>query len=257
MDTVEEKRVFADKTGSDTVLVAADIGIVSVAVTADRVGEFELVHRCSPRDIVGRNGQLVVATEEDVLVTDTFDYSGFGPAIAVGVDDGAPVAVGPDGGIGRFDGAWTDRGQVAGVAAIDGDLVAADDGVYRLNAEPVNVGLDAVRDVSAPAVPLAATATGLFALGNGWIDVLDGNFHVVTQRSDGRLGHASAADGFYERADNEWRRLEVPVDDPIIGVAYGGGVYAVTENGVFLAEAGDGWRRTRLGVTGVVGIALP
>lgn len=256
MDTLEEKRVFATKTGSDTVLVAADIGIVAVAVTADRVGEYGLVHRCAPRDIAGSNGQLVVATDDDVLITDAFEHTGFGPSSAVGFTDGSPVAAGLDGRIGRYDGAWTHRWTVEGIAALDGDLVAAVDGVYQLNDEPVNVGLKDVRDVSASAVPLAATGSGLYALGNGWLDVLDGDFHFVAQRADGIAAHAGTANGFYERTDNEWRLLDVPVDDPIVGVGYGDGVYAVTDTGIFLTRSGTEWRRTSLGVAGVVGIAV-
>lgn len=257
MDTIEEKRVYGDRTGSVVVFIAAEIGLVAVSVAGDRVGEFGLVHACTPRAIAGMSGRLVVATDDDVLIDESFTPTEFGPATAVGFIDGHPVAAAPDGRVCRLNDTHEEVAVVPRATAIDGELVGTPDGVYRIGATPVNVGLTEVRDVAAAGVPLAATAAGLYTLGNGWMDVLPGDFHVVTQAEHDDRAHAATTDGFFERTSTGWQARDLPVDGRVVGVAYDDATYAVTADGVLLAQATDQWTRTDLGVRAVRGIAVP
>jgi hypothetical protein len=68
--------------------------------------------------------------------------------------------------------------------------------------------------------------------------------------------HLSEDGDLYERSENGWRRCDLPVAEPVADVAYGESAYAVTEDGTFLANAGDGWRHRSLGLPGVVGLAV-
>jgi hypothetical protein len=257
MSSIDEKRVYDDAAGRETVYVAAGAGVAAVSVSGDIVGEFALAHRCAARDISGSDGRLAVATDEDVLVGDgeTFDSTGFGPAVAVGFDGDTLLAGDPEGGVHRLaDGDWHSVGSVEGrVRAIDGDLVAAESGVYRVGNDLRHVGLDDARDVAVDGF-LAATGRGLYRLGNGWLDELDGDVRVVA--SDGERAHAATPDALYERRDGDWTRVETPVEEPVVGVAYGDAVYAVTDSGTFFADAGDGWRTRSLGLSGVRGLVV-
>jgi hypothetical protein len=282
-DTIEEKRVYSDKTGKVEVFVATELGVVTVDVAGDRVGEFGLDHRCTARAIVAAGDQVAVATEEDVdlAVGDTeFEPTGFGPAVAIGFADGRLVAANEDGWVARYNPdeadadvdladldaadadvaeklAWKTVGRIDTVRAIDGPLVAAADGVYRIGEDDLtHAGLDDVRDVAGLGVPLAATGEALYSLGNGWMDVLEGNFRAVT--SDGAArAHAVAATTLYARVDDQWEAVELPTPDPVVGVAYGtDAVFAATEAGTLLVDAGDGWQSQELGVRGVAGLAV-
>lgn len=281
MDDIEAKRVYGDRAGEGELLVAAGIGLVAVHVSADRVGRFGVVHRCDPADVAASGDRVVVATDEDVLLrgagADAFQQTGFGPAAAVGFDDDGLVAAGPDGRVARLSGgrggglgsgsggsdradgpdaeAWTDLGRVeADVRAIDGRLLAAADGVYRLPGLAY-AGLDDVRDVAA-AGPLAATGDGLYSLGNGWMDELSGAFRVVAAGGRGGESHAATAEAFYERGEDGWGTVALPAGGPVVDVAYGDATYAVTADGVVLAAGTDGYRSQSLGVDGVVGCAV-
>jgi len=273
MDDVEEKRVYGDRSGKADLLVAAAIGVLTVEVSVDRVGGFGVTRRCSPTDVAAGDGLVAVATEAGVLVRgpgdETFREAGFGPAVAVGVDDLGVVAAAPDGLVARLaagrsdaddedpvpdDGdAWADLGRLdAEVRAVDGDLLATASGVYRLP-DLDYVGLDDVADVAA-AGPLAATGDGLYSLGNGWLDELDGPFSVVA--SDGERAHAASAEDFFERRSRVWRPVALPAGGQVVDVTYGAVPFAVTDDGVLLAEREDGWEATSLGVAGVVGCAV-
>ncbi|MDG5777317.1 hypothetical protein VB773_03210 [Haloarculaceae archaeon H-GB2-1] len=272
--TLDEKRRYGTKREVSVVAVAAELGVATVEVSGDQIGRFHLEHRCSPRAIAGGNGRLAVATDEDVLVGDAADLepTGFGPAVAVGVGDGV-LAAGPDGEVARLvDDAWTTLGTVPDVRAIDGNLVAAADGVYRvLGDDLTNAGLDDVRDVATAGLPLAATGHGLYYLGNGWMDAHDGAFEVVAAGDD--QAHAATSDALYELVGDahasfdggqDWQARDLSVAEPVAGVAYGECPYVVTENGTFLVDAdpettpdgGGGWRSRSLGLTGVVGLAV-
>lgn len=275
MPTIREKRVYDEATTPTPVFVAAEQGLVLARLSADAVGEFSLERRCTARDVaVGGDGTLALATDESTLVApdadpEQFRETGFGPATAVAVVEGtdrAVVAADESGGIARLpvgdDGSpeadWEPLGSVDDVRALDGRLVAAVDGIHRVTASGlVDAGLDDARDVAARIAPLAATAAGLYELGNGWMVAREGPYGIVA--TDGEQAHAVAADGTVlerETGGGEWTELETPAEDAIADFAYtDDAVVAATESGSLLANAGEGWRSRRIGVTGVQAIA--
>lgn len=285
MSSIDEKRVYSATEGKTDVFVATSAGVARVECSGDLVGEFGLVHRGVARDIAAEGNRLAVATDEDVLVWngDAFDGTGFGP---VTERNNVPQATGhsPVTAVGYHDsrliaaGAGTDRiaeytddewrvltTEEIDVRAIDGNLFAAASGVYRRSngmgqgqgqgqIEPV--GLNDARDVSTAVVPLVATANGLYQLKNGWEIVLDGDMTLI--ESDGTRTHAVSDDGLYTRTENgDWERVEPPIEEQIAGVGYGESVYAVTVDGTFLLNTGDGWQTRSLGLPDVCGLAVP
>ena len=255
--SLDQKRVYGEKTGTTELYVAADLGVAVVAVSADIVGEFSLAHRCTARDVAAGPDYLAVATEESVLESAAGGYepTGFGPAVAVGFDGDDLLAAGLDGRVARReDGAWTTLGTVEGVQAIDGDLLGAAGGVYRVGDGLDHVGLTDTRDVATGGTPLAATDGGLYYLGPGWATAQDGEFTAVASSPD--RGHAATADAFYTGDGDEWRTCALPTDESVVAVTHGEGVYAVTEQGTVLVDAGDGWRARALGLSGVSGLAV-
>jgi len=258
--TIDEKRVYADRTGADEVLIAADQGIVVASLSGDRVGEFGLDYRAAVRDVAAAEDRRAVATDADVLVGD-YDPTDFGPAAAVGFDGDALLAAAPDGRIARLDDGWTTLGEVDTPRAVDGGMIAAESGVHQVVDDGLrHVGLGGVHDVHGRGMPLAATDDGLYRLGNGWMVEHDGAFGVVSgeePRSSGADRAHAAGDGglFAREAVGEW----VPVDVPAVPVDVGytdAATVAVTETGTLLADAGDGWRTRELGVTGVRRLAI-
>lgn len=251
MSTIDEKRVYAEKSGESRVYLASDLGVLDVSVSDDLIGNFGIEQRCHARDLA-HCGELVVATDEDVLIGG--EQTGFGPATAVGGIEN-PVAVSPEGRVARFEGdEWKGLGSLEKVRAADGDLLATSEGVYRVDDGLLHVGLEGANDVSTPGVPLAATDTGLYRLGNGWMRDLDGAFDRVVAEgtsSPGELGRGCAlgADGGLFVYDNEWHEHETP--EPFAAVAVGEAVYGVSSDGTLYVDAGDGWRSQALGVTGV------
>jgi hypothetical protein len=245
MSSINEKRIHGANTDAAALFVACDIGLVRIAVAGERVGNVELADRRTAHDLAVANGRLAVATDEDVLVGESLETTGFGPATAVGFADGL-IAADPDGTVASRTGdSWTELGQVEPVRAIDGNLLGTEGGVYRLaDGELHYSGLDAVRDVATAGTPHAATATGLYRLGNGWMDVLDGDFETVAADEQ---AHAATADRFYEY-DDEWSPIE-GIDRAVVGVADAGGIYAATRDGTLLIETSDGWREHPLGAT--------
>ncbi|PSP77179.1 hypothetical protein BRC81_10345 [Halobacteriales archaeon QS_1_68_20] len=284
MSDLAADRIYDDRTGKQDVYVASGQGVAVVEVS-HRVGRFRLDRRCTARDVAAADGLVAVATDEDVLLLDRADESdaesggeapgdesaeyvetGFGPASAVGFDEGALVAAGDDEfDIGRLlhpredPTEWLTVADVdAPVRAIDGPLLAADDGVYQLTADEIaDVGLDDARDVAAVG-PFAATGDGCYRLGPGWTRDLEDAFDVVAAASsDGELAlaHAATADALYA-FDGEWDEREV-AESPVADVAYGATTYAVTADGTFLADGGDRWERRSLGLRDVVAVAVP
>jgi len=277
MQTLSEKRVFGAKTGTTDVFVATDTGLVVVTVSAEQIGTFGLTHR-EPVTAVAADAERVLLGTDDGLrysPLDAADRASSPPEFAFEAVDGLPldrvaaVGFGPAGPLVADDAGGVfavdlesehheQEGETAGVRAIDGGLVAAASGVYRLDTELTHVGLDAASDVAGHGVPLAATDNGLFRLGNGWLSVANGPFDGVA--SDGH-GHASAvgSDGLRTQAeaDGGWDREALPVDEAVADIAYGSGLRAaVTEAGTLCVNAGDGWRHQRLGVPGVTGVAV-
>ncbi|HET7323679.1 MAG TPA: hypothetical protein VFJ06_05050 [Halococcus sp.] len=246
MSSIDEKRVHGANTDATALFVASDIGLVRVTVAGERVGNIELTDRRAAHDLAVSETHLAVATDEDVLLLteETTAETGFGPATAVGFTD-TLIAAAPDGTVAhRTENGWTELGQVESVRAIDNDLLGTEGGIYRFADGKFHYsGLDDVRDVATAGTPRAATATGLYRLGNGWMDELDGEFELVTADTD--RAHAATADEFYAY-DGEWT-LE-PMEKSVVGVAYTGAVYAVTADGTLLIETDDGWREHPLGV---------
>ena len=255
-DTIDEKRVYADRTGAETVLVAAEQGVVVASLSDDRVGEFGLEHRTAARAVAAVGNRRAIATAEDVLVGDD-DPTGFGPAVAVGFDGDTLLAAGPDGRVARLDDEWTTLGTVTDPRAIDGGMVAADSGVHQVVDDALrNVGLGDVRDVHGRGMPLAATGHGLYRLGNGWMDDAEGAFDAVSAVAD--RAHAAGDAGLFARERvGSWTPVDVPTDARLADVAHtDAATVVVTETGTLLADAGDGWRTHELGVTGVAGVAV-
>lgn len=254
--SLSEKRVYADATDAKTAFVGTTSGVVRVSVSDDIVGEFSLERTGDVTDIASNDGRLAIGTPEDVLVRadGSFHETGFGPASAVGYDeDGALIAAG-EGRLARYVDEWKPLGTLDGVRAIDGGMVAADSGVHRLDG--THVGLEDVRDVATAGTPLAATGSGLYYLANGWMCALEGDFAVVS--SDGERSFTATVNTLY-RADASgtgWEETELPVGGPIAALVCTDNVYAVTEDGTFLANAGDGWRHRSLGMPGVTGLAV-
>ncbi|MFB6301270.1 MAG: hypothetical protein ABEH78_00170 [Haloferacaceae archaeon] len=264
MDDIAEKRVHDARREATVAHVASETGLVRISVAADRVGRFELARRGAVRDVAAAGGTVVVATGEDVVVDR--EPTGFGPAVAVGADrDGTPLAVDDEGRIARRtpnepDG-WDALGRVADARAVDAGLVAAADGVHRVTPDGLaHAGLTDARDVAGAGRPLAATGDGLYVLGNGWLDRLDGPFRAVAAAPDGRA--TAVGDGMYVRtaADAGWRGVDLPdgvAPTDVVDVGHAPDArYAVTGDGTILADAGDGWRRRALGMTGVRRLAV-
>lgn len=248
MSSLDEKRVHGANTDAATLFVACDLGVARITVAGERVGKIELVHRCVARDLAISETSLAVATGDDVLVRtdETIEETGFGPATAVGITDGL-LAGGPEGTVARREGdGWSELGTVESVNAIDGDLLGTDGGVYRLSGDELCYsGLENVRDVAVVDTPYAATATGLYYLGNGWMGALDGEFEMVAADTADRA-HAATAERCYEY-DGKWTPID-GIGESVVGVSYTDGMYAVTADGTLLTETEDGWRTHPLGL---------
>lgn len=248
MSSIEEKRVYTDKSAESRVYLATDLGVLGVSVSGDSIGNFGIEHRCVARDLAWV-GELAVATDEDVLIGG--ESTDFGPAVAVG-GSAEPIAVSPEGRVARFEGGeWTDLGTREDVRAADGDLLATDEGVYRVGDDLTHVGLEEVNDVSTTGTPLAATDLGLYRLGNGWMRDREGSFDRVSGiGSSGELSLGAAlADGGLHTYDGEWHGNETP--EPFAAVAVGEALYGATGDGTLYVDAGEGWRSQALGVSGV------
>ncbi|MFB6167856.1 MAG: hypothetical protein ABEJ43_03315 [Haloferacaceae archaeon] len=255
MSSIDEKRVYDDREGANVCYLATRVGAVRVAVSDDLVGEYGVVHRGEVRDVAVGGGVLVVATEEDVVVDG--EATGVGAARAVGTDPaGEPLAVRDDGTVCRpGDG---DLGRVPDARAVDGGLVAAPDGVYRVGDGVRPAGLDDVRDVAGGGTPLAATADGLYALGPGWTRRATGGFAAVAHGPDGPValddeGEVRRGEGT-DSADEAWSRLPA-LPDSVAPVDCGRGVgvtYVAGEEGRFAVRVDGGeWRTRSLGTPGV------
>lgn len=293
--SIEEKRVFAGTAGRTDAYVATGSGVVRVALSADKVGAFDMVAREPARDVAvlprdDAPDLVGVATADGLRVAPVGDDPEFdrtagepNPTVAVGVHDGAFLVAGEDGGIDRVevDGADSDPtatsiGTVSDPRAVDGPLVAAADGVYRVTGNDgasgelalAAVGLEDARDVAGAGMPLAATGSGLYWLGNGWMTALEGSAEAVAADGDGhamavvdgelRVHAGDAAGTEVAEWDAEiWRVADLPVDEDPVALGYGPGIsVAVTAAGTLCVDAGDGWRHQVVGVRDVAGVAL-
>lgn len=266
--TLDEKRVYGERSGSTPVFVAAAAGLARVEVSDDRVGEFGLARRGEATDVAASGGRLAVATPEDALVGtgDGFAATGFGHATAVGFGEGLLAA--GDGRIARYDadepasdagsttsdgdapapgerpGGWAPVAECADVRALSGDLAATAGGVVRLGEG--HVGLGDARDVTTDGDVLAATADGLYYLANGWMEAISGGFRAVSAAGD--RAAAVADDGTLYLREGEWLAVETPRDGLVDVALRDGVVYAVTGDGTLLVDAGAGWRSRSLGL---------
>ena len=292
MPTIDEKRVYTDESGTETVYLATGLGIVSASVSDDLIGEFGVVRRGRARDVATAGPYVAAATDDDVLVCDRragvesdadaagddgatdrtggdggFAPTGFGPATAVGFRDGAVVAGDGDGRVGRIDPAagtadgaeWTDLGGGDAVRAVDGDFVAAADGVHRIGDSGLRpVGLDDAHDVDAE--PLVAAGSGLYALGNGWMRRLEGPATAVD--AAGGRGLAVRDGDLYvrEASAGAWTAADPPFDDgaEVAAVTHGAeAAYAVTAGGRLAVRLPGGtWRDRSLGAADVAAAAV-
>lgn len=284
---LDEKRMYGDKRAETVVYVAGGMGLTRVEVAGDQVGRFELAVRDEVRDVAGRDGRLLVATDEDVLVGtgEDFEPTGFGPAAAVGLAPGEvdpdprPVAAGLDGEVAVLRGdQWEPVGPVDDPRAVDGDLLAAGDGVYRIDiaadGDTVTAGLDRLREGPATDVaaagPYAVCPDGLYELPDRRLR--DGEHTAVAADASGRRGDAGSrahavagGDLFVRHGRDGWDRVDLPTDESVVDVAYGESVYAVTAVGTLLVRADPertpdghgGWRSRALGVREVRRLAVP
>ncbi len=254
--SLSEKRVYADASDTTTAFVGTEHGVVRVSVSDDIVGEFSLEWGEPVTDIAAADGRLAVATPDDVFVRadEGFHETGFGPASAVGYAENGDFLAAGAGRIARFESEWTDLGMVDAVRAISGSLIAAESGIHQFDG--THVGLTNARDVSSVGTPLAATATGLYYLANGWVRALEGDFSVVT--SDGSATYAATSGTVYKQDGNEreWTSLDLPVEGLIKDIVSAEHAYAITDEGTFLVNAGDGWRYRSIGMSGVTGLAV-
>lgn len=262
--TLADERVEDESRRAFRIFVTSGYGVTALDVAGDRVDGYALVHDCTGLDVAAAGDNVAVATSTDVLLGDEdgFEPTGFGPAVAVGGDP--LVAAGPDGKIARLRSDWEPIGRVdSDVAAIDGDLLATADGVFRLVDDEIDhVGLENATDVATAGTPHAATTDGLYKLGAGWMPVQDGSFSLVATDARTaapgtlRRAHAATADRLFVFDGEEWQPWHIPVDAPIAGIDYGEMVYAVSVDGTFLAVEDDAWRTRALGLSDVTGLVV-
>lgn len=258
--SIDEKRVYDDRSGETELFVTSELGVTAVSVSDDLIGEFSLVRECSANHVAADGDQVAVATDDDLLVREEggFVETEFGEAVAVSIYNGSVIAADPTGRVAHLhEGTWFGLGEVEGVRRMDGNFVAAADAVYLIDdVKLAQNGPPDARDVAVGGRPYVATGEGLYYLGPGWKRALEGSFMLVA--ADGDHVHAATTDQLYEQGEGyeDWEPVDVPVDEPIVDVAYGEGVYAVSESGTLLVDVGDGWRTRSLGLTGVTGLAV-
>jgi hypothetical protein len=280
--TLDEKRVYEGKQMGTQLFGACHAGLLEVSVSDALVGGFGLVYRGDVRDVAASDGILIIATDDDVLVGVTgkedgdvmFEPTGFGPAVAVSTRND-PVASDGDRVARYVDGQWETTVELTEIRALDGSLIAAKNGVHRLDG--THLGLPGARDVDDAGTPLAATDDGLYYLGNGWMRAVElnaGPFHVVTSHTTDGRAHA-AGDRLYERrtgqggsdrvsgtqsispsggntgADADWSPINV--SGTVVGIAHTTTTYAVTTEGTLWAydPSESAWREHLLGVGNV------
>jgi hypothetical protein len=280
--TLSEKRVYEGKQPGTQLFVACRAGLLEVSVSDALVGAFGLVHRGDVRDVAASDGILIIATDDDVLFgvageDDSevmFESTGFGPAVAVSACDGPVASDGER--VARYnDGQWETTAELTGVRALNESLIAAENGVFRLDG--THLGLPGARDVDEAGTPLAATDDGLYYLGNGWLRAVEvdaGPFHVVASHATDGRAHA-AGDRLYERrtgqggsdrisgtqsesspgektgADADWSPIDV--SGMVVGITHTNTTYAVTAKGILWAydPSESTWREHILGVRNV------
>ena len=282
MQTLTEKRVFGAKTDVTDIFVGTDNGVAAVTVSAEQIGAFGLAHRAAATAVTAAGNGIILGTGDGLLAADTdatdrngnvpkpaFEAIGgdtIGAVAAVDLTAEGIVVADVDGTVYRGEHAdritevptWQRLGTTDGVRAIDHGLLAAADGVYRIDDQGLTAtGLTDVRAITGVGQPLAATGTGLFRLGNGWQPVADGAFRAVAADGHGHA-HAVGDSGLLVRsADDEWTTTAPPVAATIVDLAADRGIVAaVTDDGTLCVTAGDGWRHQRLGLPDATHVAI-
>jgi hypothetical protein len=271
---LDAKRVYEDTREETAAYVASDMGLTRVEIAGDQIGRFSLVLSAPATSVAGDDGTLVVGTSEDVLVgTGGGDFveTGFGEAVLVGVDDGTPLAVGPDGTVARLSGdEWVTVGAVTGPRRMDRTLLATGDGVVRVEHDVLALGGGPnVRDVASAGADAtgptayAATADGLLAYDDDWDRLAGGDCTLVAVGGD--AVYASSEDGLLVCRDGDVRVEDRPADAAFADLTVGESLYAATADGTLFVHADadvtpdgqGGWRSRALGIRNVVGLAMP
>jgi hypothetical protein len=235
MPTIEEKRVYADRTGQSEVYVASEAGVVVVTVSDDLVGEFSLARRCDPRDVAAAGGQVAVATAEDVLAIsgESLAPTGFGPAVAVDVVDdpeGTELVVADENGAiarGPIPEDWASAADESASAPEDSTSTDRTGEATASQAATAGIEWSAVGTVEPPVNaiewPFVATDAGLFRVQEGMRDAGLTNVNDVVAVG---MPLAATDDGLY-KLGNGWMEL------------LGGAFHAVASDGR-VAHAADG-----------------
>ncbi|MEF8812398.1 MAG: hypothetical protein V5A55_01050 [Halovenus sp.] len=257
----DERRLFGGRREETAAYVAAGMGVARVDLVADRVGQFSLVHRCRATSLAATPDAVAVGTDESVLVDrgSGFESTGMRSAVAVGLDDGAVLAAGPDGVVSR-DGEQV--GAVTDPRRFEGNLLATGDGVVRVGESLANLGLADVRDVAwAEDGLVAATPDGLYGDVGRWTRLLESGVQAVA--SDGIRLAVVDSEGVLERREGDWERLDAPAQP--VALTYGESLYGITAAGEFLVytdpslpvDGSGGWRSHALGLSDAVDLAVP
>ena len=70
MPTIDEKRVYTNTVGTETVYLGSELGVLGVTVSDAVVGEFGLAYRGAVRDIATAGPYVAAATDDGVLLAD-------------------------------------------------------------------------------------------------------------------------------------------------------------------------------------------
>lgn len=261
-DASEERRLFEPREGGALAYVTSDLGILRVDLGPDRIGEFSLVERCQAHAVAVDDSLAAVGTDETVLIDAGagFTSTAFGPAVAVGVEDGTVFAAGPDGTVARREneGAWNTVATVSDPRQFDGRYLAACDGVHRIGTELERIYGGDARDVTGDGSRVA-TDDGLSGYEDGaWHREHDEGVSVVAG------DYAIDAGGLLERTGDHWEPVTTPLDIDLVALVDGACLYAVTDDGQFLVsvpgeratDGQGGWRSRTLGVRGVTGLGV-
>ncbi|MFC7073192.1 hypothetical protein ACFQJ7_11970 [Halovenus rubra] len=276
-NATDERSLFEERYGETIIYVASEIGVVRVAVSRARVGEYGLIKRCTATDIATDDGGVVVGSEEDIFAgtveADSFTALGFGSKAAVGFDDDTVYAARADGRVSRLEDVslgeslektdWEQSGAVAGPSEFDGSLLAADDGVFRVGLEAKQVGdlsdvTTVARGPEEGCQLLAGTTNGLYEYVDDWKQVR--SCPVRTVLTDGNRSWVLTESSEILRRDGQmWTELDTPNTEHIVDIARGESLYAVTEAGELLVAASadmtsdghEGWHSQRIGARGI------
>ncbi|QHS17761.1 hypothetical protein GWK26_11735 [haloarchaeon 3A1-DGR] len=286
--SIEEKRVYAGSAGRTDVYVASADGLVRVAVSGDKIGEFGMAADVTARDVaVARRPAapdvLAVATSEDLLVG-AVDEAADGRKPVGGADEELePVGVGPATAVGlpgptrnrSGDGAHEADAPARFLAATaDGDVVSVrvDDGTEGGFETTVLGSVDDPRAIDSGLVAAAdgvhrATAAGGGAIGgsgDGTIGEAGGQNrrtgleHVGLRDAADVAGEgvplAATGDGLYWLANGWMEAIEATTSH--VAADGEGHALAATDEGLFAhADADwsrDAWEHRSLPVAGAV-----